>query len=530
MSTALLSASSASHRALLVPELLENILTYNTKIENSLTVCVCSWWADVAAKQIWRSLDGADEFRRLLVILSPVSTTKSSDAFVFDEYLDGDGWYRFQRYSHLVLSLCLDGAEVFRDLLREIAETRPCLNLFPNLRTLTREDSTPDEWDFKHYLLFMHPNIHRLSVNIDISLTSSAYQFIDALSRIPKLVHLEILSTDTKVSESHIIDVIKEFTCLETVVLPYGHISWHAITKLASRPRLRELITRDTVPYSCCCVQNTKFRPRFLDNAYPSLRKLAFTATAMDAIRFLQHPYFPSGLESLKLEMSSQESSLTIRTLLETVAENCGQIQELWFRDVGEDPQSTILREDRNFPLIDFTSFYCLTTLKILHQHMLPWSNADIMELGSTLPLVENLYLNAEPLESQDPDEVYPALTLTLAVLPILAHVCPRLRTLAVAFTTDPVPLYTWPVTIHLALDSLHVGVSQIDSENVRKVTQFLARIMVPRCQIILPTFVSSATPFWREVSQELPDLQRLKEFGIDLGVQLERVSPGKNQ
>ncbi|KAF9459847.1 hypothetical protein BDZ94DRAFT_984800 [Collybia nuda] len=501
------------HPALSISELLNIIFAHLDQRSNLNNARVCKQWYHSSQAARWREINGWRDFDALFRKLAPIKWVDyMNKRKEFSEYPRLKDWERFEEYSKLVRTISLDDSEKYNAIFDIVGQTRPYINIFPNLYTL-QWNATRKEF---HYLLFVHPNVKEFIATLPPTSTRQAEfetwvpLFVDSISRMPLLQHLEIRCDEFEPTTRHrLLEVIKGLRCLRTILLPRYHITARIIEEVSLLPHLKKLSSQET-GIDRTIFTFPQFDPCLRKEAFPSLTTLSICADVQSSSQFLSQRYFPSNIRRLHLEMPSLENPGAVRSLLETVAGTCTLIEEVSFRDQDVHDHREMTPQDQIGLETLRPVFACpmLTTLEIRHHYPLALGTPELEILASELPSIETLLLNEGPIHHPERSP------LTLDVLLIFSSRCRKLQKLglyvdasvSITHVLDGQEFHGFP-----ELRSFSVGLSHI--EDAESVALFLGQICPPNCEVALagPETRSVRRNMWRKVNGMLPTLAKMR-------------------
>ncbi|RDB23465.1 hypothetical protein Hypma_009376 [Hypsizygus marmoreus] len=346
----------------------------------------------------------------------------------------------------------------------------------------------------------MQPSILRFSARLpDLQGPLCTIQVIETIpKRMADLVYLEITSRNLSVEALLTLhQVVGELQNLETLVLPPYHVVGDIIDVLALHDRIREIKSKDVHGGRLHRLEGSAHagQPYLFPESYQTLEFLTFCASTESATKLLEDPHFPCGIGGLHLEMPHRVSSGVVTSLLQTVQRTCTSLEDFRFSDTASDPfpgNSHFLPYSTFMPVL---SFPALTVLHIRHHCPLPWTAAEIMELARSLPLIESLHLNENPVDARvQPSAPFPTLLA-------FAQLCQNLKCLGVFLDASSPFIWEESEFFHFRLlQDLHLGLSPISQERVEDVVVLLMRVLPNACNIILGSDASSSNTAWGEV------------------------------
>ncbi|TCD63646.1 hypothetical protein EIP91_005163 [Steccherinum ochraceum] len=541
---------SPSHKVFQIPEIVELILSFLDRRENTNTARVCRRWSDIALTLLWR--DVPDVFP-LFSILSPLDTSgrRGSTGFeyVFTRNLGASDWERFSRYARRVRILAHneDSVKFVSSLaFDEIARTRATLQILPNLGSLTWLTHTSQRMRFS--LMFMHERVNEFIASLHLHDDYPIATFFnEVVLRMPHLTALD-LRFDFGVSEieAAIVELLGGLPKLKSVIFPLYTLTSRIVQQLSKLPHLGTIQFEFKEDQGQGQVEDImNFVPHLEEGAFPTLFDLSLSARLSDITAFLGHMHGPTHLTHLYAHVITSAHPDEVMHFLTTISENCQQLTHLYI-DYMASPGGVIPAPQ---PRLTWNALRPVLTLPNLIVFEMRWdlpivlSQANVTEIASKWPSLEVLLLNCEPL---DPSEDG---TLTLdALLPFARH-CPNLRELglyldATRISEDEVALQASAVKPFKNLKRLCMGLSTITEPG--PVALFLSRLCPLGCEVasgvtwpegfgmaetatnreVLDRLQAAAGAWWEkwaEVARTLPLLTKLRIQEREARVALER-------
>ncbi|KAF7796370.1 hypothetical protein EIP86_007547 [Pleurotus ostreatoroseus] len=412
----------------------------------------------------------------------------------FCRALQQEDWEKWYCYAHKVRMLQLDDDSPFPGSMQleasvydEISRTRPSPrnHLLPNLRYLTWW-ATSAERQIRS-MAFMHSNINTLSLRFFDDATHPLSNYVEYIAkRVPHLIKLEVLS-DAPMHhiQDGILSLLSRTSQLKALVVPMYFLTDVAMTALAILPSLETIeFTRPTEGGTGDRADVANFHPILLDGAFPSLKKLSFSAHLQHATDFANLPFTPSRLSSIHLQVLAIDNPPVLERYFYTVVAQYGQLTALYI-DFVLAPGAVItplpppLAARPNFETIKpLLACRNLRTFELRWDYQLHILEKNMEDLATSWPLLEVLLLNSDAIPEIDPPALSP-----LALLPFAEH-CLHLRELSINIDGNKapptVPLATLPFQV---LSKLALGSSPIDQ--VDPMAIFLSCICPMDCQLV---------------------------------------------
>lgn len=422
-------------------------------------------------------------------------------------------WARFLRYSSRVRSLTFecegDGkvvkAIISREVLHDLAQTRPVAHLFPNSTTLiwrplfhtVNHANFNFHWKDTDACLFMHPGIEtfQLALSHHLHLTSevSRHRFlIDIPCRMPNLTHIAIT---TKISPGTLDDqlytLISQLPKLKWVTLPACHLAARILEALSKLPVL------DTLDYGFAeppfLPALTTLAPLNTDAGLRSLLHLETLDRYGDICDLLR--LTPKLTTLVVVSNHTWETTESLQILLEVVSDQCKELSTLHL-DSTTGPSSfrsrlaSLLHRESGVvqpitlqTLHPLTCMSALAYLDISDTNTLALSLSEVETLLSSLPELKSLHLNRSPLCLREA-------TFGLEILPAVGRHCKKLEEFSTFFdATRPIPNLPADNSgedMFPALAVFLVSVSIISQQVLSDVGIYMSRILPIKCEFLV--------------------------------------------
>ncbi|OAX34058.1 hypothetical protein K503DRAFT_725012 [Rhizopogon vinicolor AM-OR11-026] len=462
------------HMVLLIPELLENILSFVDRRENVINACVCKQWSEIAMDLVWREVESLPEF---LTLLRP-SQTRGVSQNVFDRQPDLRDWARFQKYANRVhiLRYRQERAD-YTCMLDDIARTRTTLDILPNLHTL--------QWIFKDVkcmeraTLFMHQHVRHLAISAPPLKAKTSF-FVDACSRMPNLHSLDLrVSYSVRLIEADLLELLRGLPDLKKVIFPEFYLTSAIVSELSRKKHINVIRFEFTPEQGLGEEEDVdSFSPVIEQGAFPMLQDLSITARLEDITRFMGADFAPIHITCLYIHTYVELEPEELHTLLVMLSKQCCLLSELYTKllDVHNRRKLVSAKQITFDTLRPVLSFPHLTTFEVMHKYPVNISLEEIEELASQWPTLGSLSLNEEPLAMHD-------FTLDLRALVPFARHCPNLFSLGLFMDAIAPQIHPAQELIPFtALEVLFVGTSRAREPGA--VAAFLSCLCPPGCEI----------------------------------------------
>lgn len=377
------------------------------------------------------------------------------------------------------------------EVMAQISLTRTRLDILPNLNTLvwrphsSAANSSTGSPTLNDGLLFMHSAVTNFTFS-HLNATAEPYAnyFLgDIAPRMPHLTHLNFHSSEAVAKvESGICDLVKGLHGVTTIRLPAYYLTTPVAEALSVLPCLRVLVVGHGRPEDTYPIQpNLEFRPVLLPSSFKSLKNLALNMHVADARKVISTIPSSPGLGLLFVMFRTTNPPLDIRKLLEACAQTQRTIRYLTLIPDRSSIRRDLTEGDRGsleFPhLMPLMQLTMLNQLTIDHPSPLFLSVADVTSIVNSLPLLQSLRLNPEPVHPQTSP-------LGLDVLAVIARNCPLLVNLGL-FVDATLPTESIPHDLTFQrLTSLALGPSVINKEACHPIALYLSALLPGKCRI----------------------------------------------
>ncbi|KAI0628309.1 hypothetical protein C8Q77DRAFT_1068263 [Trametes polyzona] len=490
---------STTLRVLAIPEILELVFTFLEETDTSICACVCRTWSEVALDSLWRDVN---DLRRLFNVLAPIVAIggpEDAEAAAsherFSRPLEPGDWARFSRYARRVRNLSVPPSNDTRlrgpDVFDEIARTRTALDILPKLTSLSWTSELGER--LRLSLMFMHDNIKHFTVRlVPTESYSFGIYFQEIALRMPKLTHLDMRFTfPVRDIQEDLCTLFEGLPSLQKVVLPKFTLSAKVIESLSRNPKLRVVQFEFMESQGAGDVSDVhNWFPVLQEDAFQSLHDLSISVHLPHMVRFLNAAFCPANLTCLYVHVLYIVPPYQVQEFFEAAAQNCQHLTQLYL-DFAGDPSPLLFRttlpdEDR----FSWNTLRPLLKLPKLTEFELHWDSPlaitqnDLEDLAVSLPSLELLVLNPEPVPTPQP----PSLTLR-ALIPFARH-CPKMRELSLYIDASSTDLEDAsrelhstlpPVQFH-ALRTLSFGLSRIAASE--PVALFLSELCPLGCTV----------------------------------------------
>ncbi|KAF4591280.1 hypothetical protein EYR40_009883 [Pleurotus pulmonarius] len=300
---------SATGKAIATPELLRLICEYCSNRENHHNALVSKTWSNEALNILWHSLDS---LAPLLSLLAPLKIGEDS-CYEFERHIRPSDWVVFKKYSwrvHIIRSDYNTDFDLATSAFVDLASSRPCNDLLPNLRRLYYTDN---KLSFRFIPLFIPTYLTFIDLSLMFKLTD-AHRAIckEILSYLPEkaacLEHLRLSSLDGVTAHDaealQLAQVISALPKLKTVDIMDSFLIPECLHSLAHLQYLEvlTLLAHDYTEPSLIITPSP--------NTFPSLTHFStYRHTHGDIIRFLD-TCKPRALRSLFVKGRDDGASL----------------------------------------------------------------------------------------------------------------------------------------------------------------------------------------------------------------------------
>ncbi|KAG8943552.1 hypothetical protein FRC00_011070 [Tulasnella sp. 408] len=440
-------------------ELLREVFTHADRKTTAIAARSSKTLSTPALDVLWRVVPRASF---LFSLLCPLEGAASYDGhscrrFDFDRDLHPADWKRFLPYSRRVEELSgMD--EILGDrwnepshkALAKVSSSRPpdltLADVFPRLRSLT--------WNvYSHKVLrnmsmFLVPSLTFLEIKIDNVVEYKPMSaFLKQLQArcAPNLREFR-LNTDFAIStvEEEVLDLLKEMSSLERLILPRFWTNDRVFSVLAGLPSLQYIGQRKSFWWGNSDDTDGGLMPAIeglQKDAFPALQDITYdTLNLFESKKLFTHAYAPKQLISLCVTSNKLETPNQLHEFLSAISETLVNLQDI---DIGltfpisdAPDQSTDITSATLQPLNllpNLTHFGMAThfPLKMDDSELDAWTNCA---WGQRLKV---LWLNETPAYAIQREIKS---DLTLKALNILARNCPNLEELSIFVNATEVP------------------------------------------------------------------------------------------
>ncbi|KAJ8585696.1 hypothetical protein M405DRAFT_883697 [Rhizopogon salebrosus TDB-379] len=471
------------HTVSLIPELLEKILNFMNRDHNVTNACVCKQWSEIALDIVWREVKSLP---RLLGLLRPYE--KRDASFIFDRQPDLRDWARFQKYANRVRTLRYrQGLDDYSCLLDHMARTRTTLHILPNLHTL--EWIFDDKQCMERATLFMHQQVKHIIISAPPQALCDNFGavtlfFVDICTRMPHIHLLDFRNVYTvrfKSIEADVLELLRRLPDLKKVIFPEFYLTSTLVSELSRKKHIKTIKIEHQEELGEEGDAGS-FSPALEQGAFPVLQDLDITVVRLgDVTRFMNADFAPVNITYLYITTYVEHQPKQLHTLLATLSEQCRLLSRLHIKllhipKVMKLASAKQITFDTLRPVLSLN----LTTFELIHKYPVDITLAEIEELASRWPSLEDLHLNEEPLVMSD-------FTLDLRALCPLARHCQKLRRLGLFMDASGAKIHsTQESKPFTALSVLSVGTSQVRDPGA--VAAFLSHMCPPGCTLTVHT------------------------------------------
>lgn len=382
----------------------------------------------------------------------------------------------------------------------------PDLNLTPNLSTLIVDSRHRDQTALAR--AFMHPNLTSLTFAVPADPVECKTMFDVISHELSDLSSLHLLAESDvpeELLEAGFTRLSSHFPSLHTVSLPYLTTSLvNALSSLASL----EFLSMTSYTSHGPLVKEFKVDTQL---TFPRLTALHQTSRIKDLMRILSRA---PKLEQVRIRTLKNETIKVHQALLANLSNShprltlldINNIPHAWsFRNV----QASEGAEDTFAKLVSssFAAFTRLTSLLITMPFRIRFTHENIEQLLSSLPVIEELYLNCSHIILRGDGHSTPS-TPSIHILSDFAKWCPGLTELGLFVDCRTLPLLTDKPEHTLELTRLNLGVSHIGPYNLH-LAHYLSYHRLPDCKF------ESASDLWPDVIEK----RVIAEYGSDYKV-----------
>ncbi|KAG6874528.1 hypothetical protein C0992_007608, partial [Termitomyces sp. T32_za158] len=344
--------------------------------------------------------------------------------------------------------------------------------------------------------LFMHPGLQNLKIK---SQSLPILSFMIPSPRIQNLTFLAIQKWDDLENLQDSITVFADLPKLQKLILPFYAAQAGVLEVASTFPALQSLQSHSFGWPSICDPQDHPpvVVPKFIKGCFPTLKAITVAGCQRAVEAILNHPFFPNSVNSISIDLIPCSFNCFTQ-LHKSVATICPDITSYCL--YTNKPEEKRLSFEGLQPL-----FSCnLKYLDIVVFEPLSFSPAELLELASSFPEIEEMHLNEHNPKGSG---------ITLDMLLTISRCCPKLRILGVALdTTKPSNedmLHIVPFNNNL--EKLEVGWSPLSSKDAGEVAMFLAQVLPSHCKFL---FKRSNKKTWDILMSILPALRMMKDLG----------------
>lgn len=328
----------------------------------------------------------------------------------------------------------------------------------------------------------MHDAVKELRIDIAhaIGYTREA-QVDDIISRLPSLDALYIAAQLSSSTIPSLMPLFRKIQGLKKISMERWLYTPSILMALSRLPNL-ESVVFDLSLESLDKPLDKELYPSLLDKpfgsaAFPALKEIClWTSLSLAKILLTGDSFLPK-LSEINVYTRGSEEKMAINDFLESVADTYPDLQALCLdviepESIEQDP----LGLDTLQPILRLKSLF---SLEFRHNLPLNLNKEDVRRLAVSLPNLENLYLNAEPLAGIDADE-FPALPFA-ALVPLARH-CRKLKSLGVYIdgTANPSSDLHGLVPRFPVLCDFYVGVSPIcELDDIQPLAILLSKLLL---------------------------------------------------
>ncbi|KAF7426475.1 hypothetical protein PC9H_008844 [Pleurotus ostreatus] len=497
-------SSTATDSALATTELLGHIFYHCSVSQNYRNALVCKTWCDEALSDVWCELKSLLPLLSLLAPLALCAEEGMPPLYRFRHHIRPHDWAVFRKYSWRVRAIDdTMTADYCESVFIDIVASSPPLSseLLPNLRRWKY-----DRWGalVKFIPLFIHSTLttfHLCFMNQDAGgLPLPVYRrtLLYVSDKAPNLERLSLTSwspLDTN-TEFAIHSLLSSLTRLQILLVSPTLLSALTLNAIARLPHLKSLTVSSETTYKKLAVPMAA-----PTESFPSLKTLSsYDMFSFGTVTDVLNAYRPRSLSDLDITSRHKENISAYSLLVAAVTSVSPNIRSIRLRskeqwDINDpelDHSSAML-----FLSIDYHCFN-LTSLSLQNPPPLHLGIEIMTDLLKSLPYLKTLQFN----ESTGPP------TLRLSALPILAPLCPLMKTLTLYMDTKGVSC-SGPQGAHFVrLETLNVGMSPLDSP-AHDVAVFLSTVLPKACTLTRASYAYPEEQYqsWQQVIDILPML-----------------------
>ena len=330
---------------------------------------------------------------------------------------------------------------------------------------------------------FMHAAVKSFEIWLpeDLKFGSPRPFFQDVAIRMPNITTLNIKSEIAVHDiEADLIDLMNRLPNLRSLTFPRFYVTTKVMEALSRMPNLAVIEFQYYDDQGCGDADDViSFTPHLEEGSFPQLWDLSLSATFDEISRFFSLEFAPTNLTLLYVDSGVIETAASIQCFLCAVADSCQLLKALAiisFRHHDSEPEDGDERYKITFEhLKPVFKLGNLKNLEISHLYPLALKLEDVESFASSLPSLEALILNNEPVHLQQSG-------LTMEALRPFANHCPNLTQLGLFVDASHISPNTAPFSPFKSLQRLSMGVSIIDDD--KSVALYLSNILPSACSV----------------------------------------------
>ncbi|KAI5118739.1 hypothetical protein M0805_000068 [Coniferiporia weirii] len=513
-------------QAIVIPEILDVIFSYNRREQNARCARVSRAWSDAALSHVWRVDPPLKALLQLLAPLVPSNglrqTNKSN--LVFSCVIRPADWQRFNENAKHIRKFVLNSYEmdgIADSVFTGVSMTRPTMSVLPYLEKL-RVVGEPSAFQTQFLCLFFHESLSSFHLRTwkFPGMSEEMQSMLDEiLCRSPNVTEIDLSfgRLPIKNIESALCLLLSGLRHLETVRLSSSLLTTAVVHSIARLPKLSTFVASSGGSLS---QENVDFQLPDFDNAFASLESLTLQCDLNVIVRLFSLRTMPLRLRSFLIEVFCENRASDFRPCLASLARSCPELTKLKFIIYPEtrttsdpDPQSVTARD--LYPLM---SFPLLETLKLRLREPIDVSDDELITILKRCSSLRRLDLNSVPASAASKST-----SLTLAFLALLAKepASANLEHLEIyldASKTDGLP------AVESRLDNMRFisfGVSPVCSPSDR-VLFYLSQLIPETCLVDVTSgfevddvldgdVMLERQSVWQEIGRTLPLLMEVR-------------------
>lgn len=331
----------------------------------------------------------------------------------------------------------------------------------------------------------MHDAVKELYIDIASAIghTMEA-QVDDVISRLPSLEALYIAAELSSSTIPPLMPLFSKIQSLKKISMERWLFTPSVMMALSQLPNLEDLafdfsLESNDRPLDMQLYPDLSGEP-FGPGAFPALKEICLWTPLSLAKTLITGDSVLPKLYEINICSRGIEEKADINGFLKAVADTYPDLRVLSLEVVEPHADPSIEQEQIGLDILQpILRLKSLSSFEFRHNLPLKLNEESLSQLAVSLPNLENLFLNAEPLGGIDTDE-YPALPL-VALMPLARH-CRKLKSLSVyvdGTARDPSGDFRGAFLRFPVLRNFYVGVSPIcELDDIQPLALFLSHLL----------------------------------------------------